>query len=339
MWEEINKELKKYLKNYQIKQKILEDNLSDILERRLTIDEFVNYGNGDKLKRKLLEKTFPKNSYLQYLKEYYLSKPRLTNKEIIHFLILLEYWRFNGDLKTEQMFANILSIVYSNALKQVPNNKLEQVRPLNILEIELMNLPNHLGWIWSEYVMNEIVYNANQILKQYSIDLAQGNVALENYRKILEKQQRMHLNITTIEKQLKEIERKAKGLDDKVEADKKKQEELKREIEELKEKYSGAVESQINFLVNQCLYIVFQDAEVEKVIFLGVNDSRQTKMCHSLDGQVFWLDKINKFERYSDSVGKIIEYEVFGLVSGINLPPIDDHTHYCRSTIEAVEPR
>ena len=62
-------------------------------------------------------------------------------------------------------------------------------------------------------------------------------------------------------------------------------------------------------------------------------------MCHSLDGKEFWLDKINKFERYSDSVGKIIEYEVFGLVSGINLPPIDDHTHYCRSTIEVVEPR
>ncbi len=235
------------------------------------------------------------------------------------------------------MFASILSIVYKTAQKQVPNAKLEQVRPLNILKIELMNLPNHLGWIWSDYVMNEITYNANQILKQYSIDLAQGNVVLENYRKILDKQQRMHLNITTIEKQLKEIERKTKALDIELEADKKKQEEFQQEIKELKEKYSGAVESQINFLVNQCLYLVFQDAEVEKVIFLGVNDNRQTRMCHSLDGQEFWLNKINKFERYSDSVARIIEYEVFGLVSGINLPPIDDHTHYCRSVIEAKE--
>ena len=70
-----------------------------------------------------------------------------------------------------------------------------------------------------------------------------------------------------------------------------------------------------------------------QVRFVAVIDNRTTKMCNSLDGQVFNVKGQNTFTRYSDSAGGLRTYTCDGLVKGLNLPPINDHFHWCRSTI------
>jgi hypothetical protein len=73
-----------------------------------------------------------------------------------------------------------------------------------------------------------------------------------------------------------------------------------------------------------------------RVKFIAVEDNVTTKMCNSLNNQIFYVNKINEFERYYGSSAKELslkKFRVFGLVQGINIPPIIGHFHYCRSTI------
>ena len=56
-------------------------------------------------------------------------------------------------------------------------------------------------------------------------------------------------------------------------------------------------------------------------------------MCKSLDGQEFFVDEENTFKRYSATEKNLASYKCRGLVQGLNLPPINDHFHWCRSII------
>lgn len=71
----------------------------------------------------------------------------------------------------------------------------------------------------------------------------------------------------------------------------------------------------------------------QKIRFIAVMDDRTTKMCKSLDGQLFNVHAKNTFTRYSESNGGLTTYTCDGLVQGLNLPPINDSFHWCRSTI------
>ena len=70
-----------------------------------------------------------------------------------------------------------------------------------------------------------------------------------------------------------------------------------------------------------------------KVRFCGINDEKQTDMCKSLDNQEFYIHDWNEFWRYSKSNDSIVKYRCYGLVLGLNLPPINDGFHWCRSYI------
>ena len=69
----------------------------------------------------------------------------------------------------------------------------------------------------------------------------------------------------------------------------------------------------------------------KKISFTKVRLSE--KMCNSLEGQVFYLNKMNTYQRYSDLDNRIVTYHTKGLVVGENLPPISNHFHWCRSDI------
>ena len=69
------------------------------------------------------------------------------------------------------------------------------------------------------------------------------------------------------------------------------------------------------------------------VRFVAEMDDRTTEMCRSLDGQIFHTKAWNRFTRYSDFYKGLHTFSWFGLEQGLNLPPINDHFHWCRSTI------
>ena len=60
-----------------------------------------------------------------------------------------------------------------------------------------------------------------------------------------------------------------------------------------------------------------------------------------MNGMKFYINKENSFDRYwgeTQKELKLIKVRVFGLVIGVNLPPIAHHWHCCRSTIRYVPP-
>lgn len=296
MWEQINKELIKYLKKYNKEQAYLLDEINILLINDDDLNELIRT---DKIKRELLTEDFPKGSYFQYIKENTMKKSKITNKEYVLIMLYLYYIRFNRKLRTLDTFNNIMSVRYKSVINQAKKEHLSKPKPLSFYQTLIMTMPTHLGWTWEDYITSEIIYNANQIMKQYQVDLQQG--INSNYKTILDKQQRQHININNKDGTIK---------------------------------CSGSVESMTGFIVNQLALLLAEDLGVEKVKFVGIEDNRQTNMCNSLNGQTFYINKNNKFKRYSESQKGLVEYNVKGLVLGVNLPPITDNFHYCRSTIE-----
>jgi len=163
----------------------------------------------------------------------------------------------------------------------------------------IATIPNHLGWIWKDYIENEINYFTNQLFNEFVVQFNLGNelnVDNDIFKQIFDKQQRSRLNIDN-------------------------------------GKVSGAMETHIDFIANQTYVEVGNDYGMEKVRFLGINDNKQTRMCESLNNKVFYLNKWNDYDRYSAIDNKIVRYRTFGLKLGENQPPLTNHFHYCRSSL------
>lgn len=78
-----------------------------------------------------------------------------------------------------------------------------------------------------------------------------------------------------------------------------------------------------------------------KVRFIAVEDDKTTLMCDSLNNKIFNVHKENVFDRYYGETQKELRLQRIrcnGLVLGLNLPPIQWHFHYCRSTIMYLPP-
>ena len=73
------------------------------------------------------------------------------------------------------------------------------------------------------------------------------------------------------------------------------------------------------------------------ILFVAEMDDRTTRMCRSLNGQRFRAHGLNTFRRYSAYQNREVRYSCFGMVAGLNLPPITDHFHWCRSRIVFME--
>ncbi len=69
------------------------------------------------------------------------------------------------------------------------------------------------------------------------------------------------------------------------------------------------------------------------VRFIAERDEKTTMMCRGLDNMYFYTNNWNRYYRWSELDQRDVLYTTFGLVRGENLPPIDNHFHWCRSTI------
>lgn len=103
-------------------------------------------------------------------------------------------------------------------------------------------------------------------------------------------------------------------------------------------KISGVIDMILIGINNSAIIEGIKEATPNaKVKFIAVMDDRTTPMCESLHGQIFNVDGENVFIRWSDSLKQMRKYKCNGLVRGLNLPPISDHFHFCRSTIMYVK--
>ena len=143
-------------------------------------------------------------------------------------------------------------------------------------------------------------YNANQIYRQATIDLQQQkelDITNDIYQNIIKRQQNSKLNING-------------------------------------DKISGDIDLTLIGMNNKAkLEGIYSFDENAKVRFVAIEDNATTKMCKSLDNQEFYVHNWNEFERYSENNGRITKYRCYGLIPGLNMPPINDGFHWCRSYI------
>lgn len=99
-------------------------------------------------------------------------------------------------------------------------------------------------------------------------------------------------------------------------------------------KYSGVLHDTAIKVANES-YVAPLKNKNHKVKFLAVIDNRTTPMCMSMNEMVFNTVDRNSFDRQTEEGLK--HYEIDGLVSGINLPPINNFTHHCRSWVELID--
>lgn len=245
------------------------------------------------------------DGYFGMLANNIYNKARVKNSEILELLIYSAYIEEQSQLDEyeQSTFREVITYYYQEGQKEVNKTKKPSMIP-EIILATIMSMPNAKGYIWKDYKDGIIKYNAEQIYRQATIDLQQQkelDITNDIYQNIIKRQNNSRLNING-------------------------------------DKISGDVDLTLIGMNNRAkmegIYSFDENAEVE---FIAVEDKATTKMCHSLNGQKFKVHDWNEFKRYSKANDSIVKYRCYGLVTGLNLPPIDDGFHWCRSTIRYVK--
>ncbi len=317
VWNYHDKQLKKLKQIYNRTSKQTQNNLQDIFDSCKIDFEHLYSITGNKTLNRIktkIEEWKDKgllNGYFGMLANNIYKKTRVKNSEILELLIYGAYIEEQSKLeKTElNIFKDVANYYYQEGQNEVnqtlpkKKRKLVSVIP-DAIFLALLDMQNEKGYVWKQYVEAIIKYNADQIYRQMLINIQQNkenNIDDSVYQNIITKQQNAKLSIN-------------------------------------QDKISGAVDNELLGLNNlakvEGIKSIAEDNS--KVRFIATIDGKETDMCHSLDGQTFYINKENEFDRYYGETQKDLRIErikCFGLVVGLNLPPISHHFHYCRSTI------
>lgn len=199
-------------------------------------------------------------------------------------------------------------ITMKNGQKEVNKKKKPSILAMALF-LALLDQPNYSGFNWKQYIEATMQYNAQQIYKQTILNIQQQKdleIDSSEFQTIINRQNNQRLNINS-------------------------------------NKISGAVDLQMIGLNNLAKVEGIKEVAENnsKVRFIAVEDDKTTLMCDSLNNQEFYINKENVFDRYYGETQKELTIQKIrcnGLVIGLNLPPIQHHFHYCRSTIMYLPP-
>lgn len=324
-WKEVDKKLTDfYISNNKLNKEMI-DNIQQILDTiNVKYDKLFSYVD-KKYQRILrtkvneLKQEVEIDGYVGYLLNEYVTKSKLRYNEYLLALFIIEYYK--RDLKRKNIEFDLLKqvsvIVYEDG-QQEAIEVLDKKKPrlLTVPEaylLQLIGMSKYNNAFWSDYKQGSISYNAEQLFKLVALNVQMGkelNVDNDDFKKLFEKQERNYL----AKKKNETIEGKTGYVDI----------------------YYGAVDDLLVAIANQMALKGMIDQGCKKVQFIATVDEKTTEMCMSLNSQVFSINGINKYYRYSAIDDKEVLYTTKGLVLGENLPPITNHFHYCRSTIYPV---
>lgn len=308
-WNYTDLKLKDYLRIYKKTNLKTQDNIQDIFN---SID--FNYMDLNKPisnnQRKKLFRVVDEWKQLELLKGYFeykaieiLNKRYITNQEMLSILLWGAFVKERNQLDEyeEVLFTEIGQDLYKQGIDEIKPTKKKKWSLTWEYIWSMLCLPNVKGSSWITYIEALALTNAQEIERQTIIQLQQNkkpNIEDEVFKNILKKQQNRYISIN----------------DDKI---------------------SGALDSQVVEIANKSLLKAGEDVGQKKLRarFIAEIDDRTTKMCDGMNGMLFYVNDWNRFYRYSDDDKRDVLYTIKGLEVGANLPPINNHFHYCRSTI------
>lgn len=312
MWEYHDKKMQELNKLYSKMSKRTQNRLQEIFDSiDFKFDKLYDYASRERKERidiyieELKDKGLLKG-YFGILAKGIYARSRVKNSEILELLIYGAYIEEQYNLEESELkiFKDDMNYYYQQGQKEV-NKTLKQRKIVSVIPdaifLALLDMPNSKGYIYSAYIDAMIKFNAEQTFAQAVIFLQQQKplkVNSEEFKNLIIKQQKRKLNVKP-------------------------------------GKISGDTDLTLIGLNNRAKIegITSFDSEA-KVQFVAVHDNVTTKMCKSLDGQIFYAHNMNTFRRYSQTNESLVKYKCYGLVQGLNLPPIDDGYHWCRSTIK-----
>ena len=302
-------------KRWKMTDKILENNLKhfksigidtidDIVEMMESLDIAYNDLNKpiSKADKRKLDKNIKERKKSKLFTGYFAylvtSKSKYTYADLIEILL---YWIYivqekQFDELSKLVFVEVADDVYRQALDEIP------IKPKKEFSLTWEFIWSFL-WIptynkrWEEYLKLLTMTNQQEMYK-----LIIGNLQQDRPIK---------------EADLKELTRK----------------QVNRVISINDGKYSGILSDTSRLLGNKVYTEPFKEEKGLQVRFVAEIDKRTTKMCEGLNNQLFYVNDWNRFYRYSDIDKRDVLYNVYGLEIGVNLPPINNHFHWCRSTI------
>lgn len=308
-WNYTDLKLKDYLRIYKKTNLKTQDNIQDIFNG---ID--FNYMDLNKPisnnQRKKLSRVVDEWKQLELLKGYFeykvieiLNKRYITNQEMLSILLWGAFVKERSQLDEyeEVLFTEIGQDLYKQGIDEIKPTKKKKWSLTWEYIWSMLCLPNVKGSSWITYIEALALTNAQEVERQTIIQLQQNkkpNIEDDVFKNILKKQQKRYISIN----------------DDKI---------------------SGALDSQVVEIANKSLLKAGEDVGQKKLRarFIAEIDDRTTKMCDGMNGMLFYVNDWNRFYRYSDDDKRDVLYTIKGLEVGANLPPINNHFHYCRSTI------
>lgn len=308
-WKYTDNRLKEYLRVYKKISSRTQDNIQDIFNSisysYIDLNKTISTSSRKKLER-IVDEWKENNllsGYFKYKVDELMKKKNITNEEMLDILLWGAYVKERSQLDEyeQQLFIDVGNNLYKQGIDEIKPKKKKKWSLTWEYIWSLLTLPNIKGDKWTTYVEAIALTYSQEIKRQAMINLQQNkklDIFDDIFQNIIKKQQNKYLSIND-------------------------------------DKYSGALDSEVVEIANQSLLRAGEDAGDKQlqVRFIAEVDERTTEMCLSMDNMLFNVNDWNRFYRYSASDGRDVYYVVKGLEVGVNLPPINNHFHYCRSTI------
>ncbi len=313
MWEQHDSYMKQLKQLYNKTSKQTQNKLQELLDTfSFTSENIYNIADNKTKKRINIyieswkeQGLLKNNNYFSVLANNIYRRTRVKNSEILELLIYSAYVEEQNKLEEQekQIMYEDTNYYYEEGQKEVNKKKKSSIIPMALF-LALLDQPNYSGFNWKQYIEVTMQYNAQQIYKQAILNIQQQKdleIDSSEYQNIINKQNNQRLNING-------------------------------------NKISGYMDLTMIGLNNLAKVegIKSTTEDNSKVRFIAVEDDKTTLMCDSLNNLEFYINKENVFDRYYGETQKELTIQRIrcnGLVLGLNLPPIQHHFHYCRSTI------
>lgn len=293
-WKPIDKEIEKFTKNfkYDVKTRI------NAFLKMFSInnDNLYDYMKTQELsifKSELQDIQENVSDYLKYKINQYLKRTKIKNYEALQILIEIAYFKsFQKAQKFEDELFNATATITSEMIQRESYDL-----RLHLKKFHLIPLPNYL----LPHLMSLPLYLGYDWLT-YKQSMIQYN-SNKMYRNIVIDIQQKRLDLDRYNRTF-EIERK---------------------------RYLTALDNEVASLSSYVALWGMEKQGIKKVQFIAVMDEKTTKICQSMNEQIFDIKEKNVYYRYANNNDdRTTKYETIGLQIGENQPSL----HYnCRSVL------
>lgn len=269
MWNYVDEQLKKYLKEHRINDRELEYRIQNVFNMGFEFSTLYQYANKETLRQfktriRLFKEKYNKNNYVSYMVNKYQNRTLVKNNEILKVMLLMEYAEIY-----EKNYANQIEL-FEEVSKKVVKVTNEEVKPKiprkkrrhpyvyeHMALLHFLAMPNNLGVAWDEHVASIVDYNADQTYKQAVIDLRENK--LQVHKDLIDKQSKREINYKS---------------------------------NRAKDKFFGQIDNELTYLVNQERVQIFEYYGIKRVQFKALIDDRTTEQCREMNGKIIGINDL-----------------------------------------------